>query len=217
MALKNFDNSLEKVGLFGGRFDPVHRAHVQMARLAADQIGLSSVRWIPAGNPLHKDVSASPQHRLSMLKIALNNCGDNRMIIDERELNNNLLLPSFTYKTIESLKEEFPKKIFFWILGEDQLLNFKNWKNWRWLLDNLVLAFFQRPKENEIIKDGRCASNEMVKILQGYGGEIIPINSFSDKVSSSYIRNSLKKKQSPRDTLDYEVYLYAKEHNLYID
>ena len=52
----NFEETIRNIGLFGGAFDPVHRAHIKMAKMAADQLRLDSVRWIPAGNPAHKEI-----------------------------------------------------------------------------------------------------------------------------------------------------------------
>ena len=111
-----------------------------MAKVAADQLRLDSVRWIPAGNPVHKEIDTPVKHRLKMLEIALKNLKDERMVIDRRELSDSISKPSYTYETIKSLMKDFPKKRFFWLLGEDQLLKFKSWKNWKWLLGNLVLV-----------------------------------------------------------------------------
>ena len=144
----NFEETIRSVGLFGGVFDPVHRAHIKIAKMAADQLRLDTVRWIPAGNPAHKEIDTAAKHRLRMLQIALKNLKDERMVIDHRELSNSSSKPSYTYETIKSLIEDFPKKRFFWILGEDQLLKFKSWKNWKWLLGNLVLVLCRRPEDN---------------------------------------------------------------------
>ena len=52
-----FEETIGNIGLFGGVFDPVHRAHIKMAKIAADQLRLDTVRWIPAGNPAHKKLT----------------------------------------------------------------------------------------------------------------------------------------------------------------
>ena len=144
----NFEETIRSIGLFGGAFDPVHRVHIKMAKMAADQLRLDTVRWIPAGNPAHKEIDTAAKHRLKMLQIALKNLNDERMVIDHRELSNSNSKPSYTCDTIKSLIEVFHKKRFFWILGEDQLLKFKSWKNWKWLLGNLVLVICRRPEDN---------------------------------------------------------------------
>ena len=74
------------LGLFGGRFDPVHRAHVAMAQAAADQLQLEEIRWIVTGSPIHKPAAAESHHRLKMTGLALEELGDTRMRLDDREI-----------------------------------------------------------------------------------------------------------------------------------
>ena len=215
MASINVENASEKIGLFGGGFDPVHRAHIKMAKLAADQLGLTAVRWIPAGYPTHKEIVTSAEHRLHMLKIALRNLKDERMVIDKRELGSDISTPSYTCETVQSLMIDFPKRRFFWILGEDQLLNFQSWKNWKWLLRNLTLAFCRRSEDSYTEKRNFNSLSRMIKKLEGFGGRVIRINIIPDKVSSSCIRRLLNERKNPLDALDYDVYEYAKKNNLY--
>ena len=217
MVSNNFERKIENIGLFGGVFDPVHRTHIKMAKMAADQLRLDTVRWIPAGNPAHKEIHTSAKHRLNMLQIALKNLNDKRMVIDQRELNNGICKPSYTCETIRSLMKDFPKKRFFWILGEDQLLKFKSWKNWKWLLGNLVLVFCLRPEDDIRKKKSSSCLREMIKSLEEYGGKILVLDVNPDDVSSSCIRDFIRKGQDPLDKLDKEVYEYAKKNNLYSD
>ncbi|MDA9690065.1 nicotinate (nicotinamide) nucleotide adenylyltransferase [Betaproteobacteria bacterium] len=211
----NFEETVGKIGLFGGAFDPVHRAHIKMAKMAADQLRLDSVIWIPAGNPVHKEIDTPARHRLCMLEIALKNLKDERMVIDQRELSNGVSKPSYTCQTMKSLMKDFPKKRFFWILGEDQLLNFKSWKNWKWLLRNVVLVLCRRTDENVRKKKSLDYLSETIKSLEQYGGKIMLLNMKSDSVSSSRIRYFIRARQDPLDILDKEVYEYAKKNNLY--
>ncbi len=112
--------------------------------------------------------------------------------------------------------KDFPKKIF-WILGEDQLLNFKSWKNWKWLLENLVLVFCRRPEDNIRKKKSFSYLSEVIKSLEEYGGKIMVLDISPDNVSSSCIRDFIRKRQDPLDILDKEVYEYAKKNKLYLD
>ena len=214
---KNCDETIGNIGLFGGVFDPVHRAHIRMAKMASDQLRLDSVRWIPAGNPAHKKIDTSAKHRLNMLQIALKNLMDERMVIDQRELSDSSSKPSYTCETIKSLMRDFPKKKFFWILGEDQLLNFKSWKNWKWLLENLVLVLCRRPEDS--IRKNKSFSYLSVTIesLEEYGGKIMVLDMCPDNVSSSCIRDFIRKRQDPLDILDKDVYEYVKKNKLYLN
>ena len=214
---KNCDETIGNIGLFGGVFDPVHRAHVRMAKMASDQLRLDSVRWIPAGNPAHKKIDTSAKHRLNMLQIALKNLMDARMVIDQRELSNSSSKPSYTCETIKSLMRDFPKKNFFWILGEDQLLKFKSWKNWKWLLENLVLVLCRRPEDSIRKNKSSTYLSATIKSLEEYGGKIMVLDMRPDNVSSSCIRDFIRKRKDPLDILDKDVYEYAKKNKLYLN
>ena len=217
MVSNNFEKKIENIGLFGGGFNPVHRAHIQMAKMAADQLRLDSVRWILAGNPAHKEIDTPARHRLNMLKIALKNLKDERMVIDQRELSKNISKTSYTYETIKSLMKDFPEKRFFWILGEDQLLKFKSWKNWKWLLGNLVLALCRRPENSIRKKKIFDYLNERIRSLEEYGGKIIVLDNIPGNISSSCIRDLISKRQNPSNILDQSVYKYAKKNKLYLN
>ena len=217
MLSNDFEKKIGNIGLFGGGFDPVHRAHIQMAKMAADQLRLDSVRWIPAGNPAHKEIHTSGKHRLNMLQIALKNLKDERMVIDERELSKSISKPSYTCETIKSLMKDFPKKRFFWILGEDQLLKFKSWKNWRWLLGNLVLALCRRPEDSIRKKEVYNYLRETIRSLEEYGGKIIILDISPENISSSCIRDLISKRKNPSNILDQAVYEYAKINKLYLN
>ena len=217
MVSNNFEKKIENIGLFGGGFDPVHRAHIQMAKMAADQLRLDSVRWILAGNPAHKEIDTPAKHRLNMLKIALENLKDERMVIDQRELSKNISKTSYTYETIKSLMKDFPEKRFFWILGEDQLLKFKSWKNWKWLLGNLVLTLCRRPENSIRKKKIFDYLNERIRSLEEYGGKIIVLDNIPGNISSSCIRDLISKRQNPSNILDQSVYEYAKKNKLYLN
>ena len=217
MVSNNFEKKIENIGLFGGGFNPVHRAHIQMAKMAADQLRLDSVRWILAGNPAHKEIDTPARHRLNMLKIALKNLKDERMVIDQRELSKNISKTSYTYETIKSLMKDFPEKRFFWILGEDQLLKFKSWKNWKWLLGNLVLALCRRPENSIRKKKIFDYLNERIRSLEEYGGKIIVLDNIPGNISSSCIRDLISKRQNPSNILDQSVYEYAKKNKLYLN
>ena len=59
-----------KIAIFGGTFNPIHTAHLAMARAAADAFGLDRVLFIPAGNPPHKETDTPYEHRFRMVELA---------------------------------------------------------------------------------------------------------------------------------------------------
>jgi nicotinate-nucleotide adenylyltransferase len=183
---------MSALGLFGGRFDPVHRAHVAMARAAADQLGLSEVRWLVTAAPVHKPAVASPAQRLEMVRWALEGVEDTRMVADDREItlaeggNANP-----TCVTIESIQRDFPGRSLVWIMGEDQLQAFTTWHRWEWLLQNMALAVCARPQADEVRSSG--ANNQSTLAHATAGARILPVAFEADAVSSSLVREAIRR------------------------
>lgn len=192
------------LGLFGGRFDPVHRAHLRVAQAVADQLGLPEVRWIVTGDPVHKSAVASAQDRLAMVKLALGELADPRMQADDREIAMALETgkPSYTADTVAAIQAEQPSRRLIWILGEDQLQDFQTWFRWDWLVRNIALAVCARPD---------AESDETTKQIIAAGGSIHWIHSEADSVSSTQIRALAHAKRPltgliPESVADYIVH-----------
>jgi nicotinate-nucleotide adenylyltransferase len=132
----------ERLGLFGGSFDPVHRAHLALAQQALHTLQLDRVLWIPAGQPWQKAraMTAAP-HREAMLRLALQ--GEPRFEIDRRELLR--AGPSYTVDSVRELRAEHPEAALYLILGQDQHAGFHTWAGWRELLQHVTLAVASRP------------------------------------------------------------------------
>jgi nicotinate-nucleotide adenylyltransferase len=183
---------MSALGLFGGRFDPVHRAHVAMAQAAADQLGLSEVRWLVTAAPVHKPAEASPAQRLEMVRLVLKGLEDTRMVADDREItlarggNANP-----TWVTIESIQRDFPGRPLVWIIGEDQLQAFTTWHRWEWLVQSMALAVCTRPRADE----ARSSSKKRQATLAAAppGARILPVAFEADAVSSSQVREAIGK------------------------
>lgn len=133
---------MKRIGLFGGSFDPVHSAHVALARLALSQMQLDEVRWVPAGQPWQKTRQlASPQDREAMVRLAIE--GEARFVLERCELRR----PgqSFTLDTVRELQAAEPGNEWFLILGQDQYAGLHTWRDWRELLSRVTLAVANRP------------------------------------------------------------------------
>jgi len=181
------------IGIFGGRFDPVHRAHLAMALAAANQLQLQEVLWVVSANAVHKSIVASAAHRLEMVRLALEELRDPRMKLDEREIrrsergNDN---PS--YKTLQSLQAERPNQEWVWILGEDQLQAFTGWQRWEWLIANMGLAVCRRPGASKPTgPTDQKASWQVLPELASSGARVTLIDLAADDVSSSEVRASI--------------------------
>lgn len=110
-----------RIGLYGGSFDPVHRAHLALARCALDELALDELRWVPAGQPWQKPRTLTDAvHRLAMLRLAIADpaVGDPRHVIDTRELEHEG--PNYTIDTVEAMQAAEPGAEWFLLIGQDQ-------------------------------------------------------------------------------------------------
>ena len=205
---KQSDSNPGPLGLFGGRFDPVHRAHLRVAQAVADQLGLNEVRWIVTGDPVHKSAVASAQDRLSMVKLALGELADPRMQADDREIISAEKTgnPSYTADTVAAIQAEQPGRRLIWILGEDQLQDFQTWSRWEWLVKNAELAVCARPQ---------ARSGETARRIQAAGGVIHWVSIEPDSVSSTQIRTFVRSKQQLTVLIPRSVADYIDQHLLY--
>lgn len=117
----------EKIGLFGGSFDPVHHGHLIMAREAMEALGLSRVVFIPANISPHKlgRPPAPAAVRLEMLQAAV--AGEPGFGVDELELGRGG--PSFAVETAGEFRRRFPEAEIFYFIGEDNLAALHTWKD----------------------------------------------------------------------------------------
>lgn len=132
----------ERIGVFGGSFDPVHNAHLALARTALDTLRLHHVLWIPAGQPWQKARGMTDAvHREAMVRLAID--GEPRFVLDRREIERQG--PSYTLDTVRELQAEHPGAQLFLLIGQDQYAGLHTWANWRELLQRVVLAVANRP------------------------------------------------------------------------
>jgi nicotinate-nucleotide adenylyltransferase len=156
---------LRQIGLFGGSFDPPHKAHLAFALAALNSLQLDEVRWIPAGLPWQKSRPLSaPAHREAMVMLAIE-C-EPRFVLECCELRHGG--PSYTLDTVRELQARVPPDEFVrWVLliGQDQYANFHTWNGWQELLSLVTLAVASRPgvavQVNEHLQDARLSKVNM--------------------------------------------------------
>lgn len=137
---------LEKIGLFGGTFNPIHRGHLRAAVEVRQKFQLDLVYFIPSSTPPHKapDVLAGAADRLAMIRLAIADTPFFR--ISEVEISRGG--PSFTIDTVRSCRLNFPENTdLYLILGMDAFLEIHTWKSYRDLLQSIPFIVMPRPTE----------------------------------------------------------------------
>ena len=129
--------------MLGGTFDPVHNAHLAMARAALEQLALDRVLWVPTGAPgYRKPPVASAADRLAMLRLALRD--EKGFSIDERELSPQA--SGYTVDTLRALRRELGEAAeLYLLLGGDQYAAFASWREPGEVARLARLAVFPRP------------------------------------------------------------------------
>ncbi|GEL77521.1 putative nicotinate-nucleotide adenylyltransferase [Tenuibacillus multivorans] len=185
---------MEKIGLFGGTFDPPHIGHVKLAETVLRALELDEVWFIPTYQPPHKqNAAADPNSRLEMLRLILKDQENFNISTIEYELKGK----SYTYHTMVKLKEQYPSAQFYFIIGGDMVDYLPNWYRIQDLKKVVKFVGVTR-KEYEDVRDENVLMVEM---------EDMPI-------SSTEIRHQLKKGNQP-EGLSEDVLQYIRENHLY--
>lgn len=131
------------LGILGGTFDPVHRAHLHLARAAARQLGLGGIVWIPAGQPWHREAPRTPaEHRLAMVRLAV--AGEPTFSVDDTEAVS--ASPGYTVPMLERLRAEHGAvRPLVLLMGADAFLGLATWYRWREIFDLAHVAVAARP------------------------------------------------------------------------
>ena len=130
-----------RIGLFGGTFDPPHRAHLDACLLAMKRLKLDRVWWlVTPGNPLKNTQGLAPLGE----RIAAARALTHHPRIDVTGLEA-VINTRFTYDTIEWLLARCPRVQFVWIMGADNLRHFHRWQKWRGIAQIIPMVVVDRP------------------------------------------------------------------------
>ena len=197
------DSTGKRIGLLGGSFDPVHRAHIELAKAALDTLALDEVQLLPAKQPWQKPtLAASTADRLAMLQLAVKSTPG--LTINAIELDR----PGKTY-TLDTLQALPAEHQYYWLLGADQLVNFPTWHGWQEIAERVTLVVANRPGSELHIPAAL-----QVQITAGLAHvQTLPFEPMD--VSSSQLRQALGRGESADAWLAPAVANYIKQHDLY--
>jgi len=193
--------NVRRIGIFGGSFDPVHVAHVALARIALDTLPLEQVLFVPTGDAWHKQRTLTPAaHRVAMLQRAID--GETRFAVDHRELRR--AGPTYTIDTVLELRAAEAAE-WFMLIGQDQYAKLASWHRWSELLPLVTWAVAGRNGE------APAASPEVARVPHRV--RFVPLPAMA--VSSTEIRARLKRNERIDGLVPPTVAAYIESNHLY--
>ena len=187
-------SNVQKIGLFGGSFDPIHLGHVEIAQMAIKEIPLDILIVMPAGKAPHKNGAFfSDELRLKMTQAAMAELNDDRIVVSDWEVNQAQVngKTSFTVDTMRYLKKKYPGSELYLILGTDMFKIVSTWKDPEIIAANMKLVLVNRRGEKRykpIIKKDSVYTNI-------YSPDVV-ISAEPLEVSSTEIRRRLASGES---------------------
>ena len=207
------------IGLYGGAFDPVHKAHMIIAKKSLNFFNLNHLIFIPTGKSAFNKHLTDSDHRIDML---------NKVIKDKKFLISNFEIEKskngMTSYTIDTIKSYFNSDYhLFFIMGFDALKTFNQWKDWKSFLNYCHLIIINRYDDgfnfNELPSDIRnFLKNNVVKDKEELfqkKHKIFCLEIEKMATESSKIKQKILNNEYLSDDLDQEVINYIKEKNLY--
>ena len=176
---------MKKIGIYGGTFNPPHTGHLQAAKQAVEVLDLDLLLMIPDRIAPHKDIPAgspTPEQRLEMLRIAL--AGEEKILPSDIELRREGV--SYTYLTLEALREQYPEEELILLMGTDMFLSFESWKELERICAMATLGVFYRGEKGEKEKILAQKAN-----LESKGARVELVENDIINISSTQLRRLL--------------------------
>jgi nicotinate-nucleotide adenylyltransferase len=203
---------MQRIGILGGTFDPVHLGHLIPAQYALEHLGLDRLLLVPSAAPVHRPLHtpASPEHRLRMCQLAAADIPR----FEASDIEARRTEPSFTVLTLEHFTRTMPAATRFYLLvGEDNLPLLHTWRDIRRIAELAAISVLPRPCEGE-------ADTSALEALLGLAvvrdilGRWVPGPRIA--VSATEIRRRVHDGQSIAGLVPASVAAYIAEHRLYL-
>lgn len=217
----------QRIGLFGGTFNPIHLGHLRTVVEVSEELHLDVVHLIPSAMPPHKTSHAliKAEDRLKMAQIAVE--GSPLFQLSDVELKRSG--PSYTIDTVRHFKVLFGDDAeLFWIVGSDAFLELDTWKAYQQLLDEIAFIVMTRPGPvvGENPKDVLDAfirskiSGDYCLAPSGYlhpeKQPIVPVRVSLIEISSSRIRDLIRSGKSIEFMVPEKVRQFITQKGLYL-
>lgn len=198
----------KKVGIMGGTFNPIHIGHLILAETAREQFELDEILFIPSGKSYMKQQPDIPpgEVRADMTSLAIEENPYFALSLMEIEREGN----TYTYETLEALKKQNPDTEYYFILGEDSLNAIDTWKFPERIFNVCTILAAVRNEGNGVDITAKAAMLE-----ENYNGRVELLRCNNMDISSTFIRESVRKGQSIRYIVPDKVIQYINDNKLY--
>jgi len=200
---------MNRIGILGGSFNPIHLGHLHIAEKAATALSWDKVLFIPnAQSPLKTDGNqVSAMHRLAMLKSCLK--GKDHYEVLDWEIKREGL--SYTIDTVRALLEEYPDDKLYFIIGADSLATLHKWKDIDELLHSIEFVVLPRPDTplEQLQSNINLADPWPQKLCEA----LLEVEGIA--ISSTQVRKAVAEHKSLKGLVPASVEAYIKANNLY--
>ena len=197
---------MARIGIYGGAFNPPHTGHIRAAEFAVHALNLDKLLLIPSCSSPHKPLpegSPTPRQRLAMTKL----WAGEKMEVCDIELSRGGT--SYTYETVEQLKQRYPQDELVLFMGTDMFLSFHTWKEPERILKCVSLAVFYRGDKGE-----QAAIAAKQQEYETAGHRVYLVENPVTEISSTQLRRMLVFRCA-KPFLDEKVLSHILENGLY--
>lgn len=200
---------MEKIGIMGGTFDPIHNGHLLLGKQAYQEYHLDEIWYMPSGEPPHKKGHRITQsaHRCAMVRLAVED--EPGMHLSEFETMRSGT--TYTAQTLETLRQEYPEHEFFFIMGADSLYEMENWYYPEQVLSMACVLVAERKYD----KRHRSMDEQIRYLQEKLGGHILRLHCQEMDIASEQIRKMVSDGVAVDSLVPSKVAAYIKENHLY--
>lgn len=191
----------QKIGILGGTFNPIHNGHIKLAQTAYEQLGLDKVILMPSGKSyMKRDLFVLPgEERLKIIDMSIKGIP----YLESSDIEINRQGNTYTFETLEFLKNRNPENEYYFILGADCLFSMENWVKPERIFSACTIVAAVRNGRNKMDLE-----KQALRLNHLFNADIILLDFSEINISSSEIRKLLNNNVSvdglvPEDTINY--------------
>jgi len=189
------------IGLYFGTFDPIHLGHINIANFLIDNALVEKVWFVvtPENPEKSSNSLTNFMHRYEMVKIQVKD--NNNLLASDIELN--LKKPNYTIDSLRYISKTYPDNSFSLIIGEDNFVNFKKWREYKEIMSYYKIYVY--PRKTRLKTDMKLIMSNNIEMIEA---PLIDL-------TSTNIRSKINYKDSAKAFISDSIYKYITTNNLY--